>query len=93
MRRFFKITKFDLILLYIYSFLRRKPDVVSKDESIITILYTQVQRFDVNCDDLNGSNAVQMKLLLALVSDINNVGSLSKSQITSDANKNNSCFV
>lgn len=63
--------------------------------SVIIILYTRVQaqRFDVNCDDFNGSNAVQMKLLLALVSDINNVGSLSKSQITPDANKNNSCFV
>lgn len=56
---------------------------------IIIILYTRAhaRRFDINYDDFNGSDAVQVKLLRALVSDINNVGSLSKSQITPDANK------
>lgn len=83
---------FDLksCTIFICSWWKRQVWLIYKDESVMYYynpLHMHAQRFDINYDDFNGWNAVQVKLLRALVSDINNVSSLLKSQIMPDANK------
>ena len=52
---------------------------VFEGEAIIILrAFVRGGRFDVNYGDFNGSNATQVKLLRALVSDIGDVGTTNR---------------